>query len=200
MAVLDRLNLRERTLVVFAGDNGTARASGTIRGRTLSGQKASMKDCGAHVPFIAAWKGTAPAGKVLRDLVDFTDLSATFADLAGAVRPADVAFDGRSFAPQLRGQPGRPREWIFVQLGPKWYVREMDWKLNNDGELFDMKEAPFEENPVAADAQDAAAAAARKRLQAVLDQLNPAGGKTDPGGSRKKAPKKGRKKAPVATT
>ena len=62
------------------------------------------------------------------------------------------------------------------------------------------REAPFEENPVAADAQDAAAAAARKRLQAVLDQLNPAGGKTDPGGSRKKAPKKGRKKAPVATT
>jgi len=157
-----------------------------------------MKDCGAHVPFIAAWKGTAPAGKVLRDLVDFTDLSATFADLAGAKRPADVTFDGRSFAPQLRGRPGRPREWIFVQLGPKWYVREMDWKLSHDGELFDMKEAPFEETLVAADAQDAAAAA-RRRLQAVLDQLDPAGGKTDVGGSRKKAPRRNRKKAAVTT-
>jgi len=199
MAALDSLNLRERTLVVFAGDNGTARASGTVRGRALSGQKASMKDCGAHVPFIAAWKGTAPAGKVLRDLVDFTDLSATFADLAGARRSADVMSDGCSFAPQLRGQPGQPRQWIFVQLGPRWYVREMDWKLNNDGELFDMKEAPFEEKLVAADAQDAAAAAARKRLRAVLDQLNPAGGKTDSGGGRKKAPRKDRKKVPVTT-
>ena len=199
MAALDSLNLRERTLVVFAGDNGTARASGTVHGRALSGQKASMKDCGAHVPFIAAWKGTAPAGKVLRDLVDFTDLSATFADLAGARRSADVMSDGCSFAPQLRGQPGQPRQWIFVQLGPRWYVREMDWKLNNDGELFDMKEAPFEEKLVAADAQDAAAAAARKRLRAVLDQLNPAGGKTDSGGGRKKAPRKDRKKVPVTT-
>lgn len=193
MAVLDRLSLRERTLVVFAGDNGTARASGTVRGRALSGQKGSMKDCGAHVPFIAAWKGTAPAGKVLGDLVDFTDLSATFADLAGARRPAGVTFDGRSFAPQLRGRPGQPRDWIFVQLGPKWYVREMDWKLNQDGELFDMKEAPFEETLVAADAQGAAAA--RKRLQAVLDQLNPAGGKTDPRGGRKKAPRRNRQRA-----
>jgi arylsulfatase A-like enzyme len=159
-----------------------------------------MKDCGAHVPFIASWKGTGPAGKVLKDLVDFTDLSATFADLAGARRPADVTFDGRSFAPQLRGRPGQPREWIFVQLGAKWYVREMDWKLNNDGELFDMKDAPFEEKLVAADAQDAAAAAARKRLQAVLDKLNPAGGKTDPDGGPNKTPKKGKKKAAVTTT
>jgi len=198
VAVVDRLGLAERTLVVFAGDNGTARGSGTIRGRALSGQKGSMKDCGAHVPFIAAWKGTAPEGKVLKDLVDFTDLSATFADLAGAKRPEGVVFDGHSFAPQLRGQPGQPREWIFVQLGAKWYVREMDWKLNNDGELFNMTEAPFEEKLVAADAQDQAAAAARKRLQAVLDKLDPAGGKTDPGGG-KAAPRKGRKKAPLPT-
>jgi arylsulfatase A-like enzyme len=193
VAVLDGLNLSERTLIVFAGDNGTAHASGAVHGRTLSGQKGSMKDCGAHVPYIAAWKGTAPAGKALKDLVDFTDLSATFADLAGARRPADVTFDGHSFAPQLRGQPGQPREWIFVQLGTKWYVREMDWKLNNDGDLFDMKDAPFEEKLVAADTKDAAAVAARKRLQTILDQLNPKAGKTDPGGDQKKAPKKSRK-------
>jgi len=184
MAVLNSLNLLERTVVVFAGDNGTP-ASGKVRGRKLSGQKESMKDCGAHVPFIAAWKGTAPAGKVLGDLVDFTDLSATFADLAGAKRPADVTFDGRSFAPQLRGEAGKPRDWIFVQLGQEWYVRDMDWKLNNQGELFDMKDAPFVEKLVPADAQDAAAAAARKRLQAVLDALNPAGGKTPPAGPQK---------------
>jgi arylsulfatase A-like enzyme len=193
VAVLDGLNLSERTLVVFAGDNGTAHASGTIHGRTLSGRKGSMKDCGAHVPYIAAWKGTAPAGKVLADLVDFTDLSATFADLAGAKRPADVTFDGHSFGPQLHGQPGQSRQWIFVQLGAKWYVREMDWKLNNDGELFDMKDAPFEEKLVAADTKDTAAVAARKRLQTVLDQLNPKAGKTDSGGDGKKAAKKVRK-------
>ena len=72
----------------------------------------------------------------------------------------------------------------------------MNWKLNEQGELFDMTDAPFVEKPVAADTQDNAAIAARKRLQAVLDRLNPAGGKTDPGAgaAKGKAGKKGKKK------
>ena len=70
------------------------------------------------------------------ELHDFTDLLPTFADLAGATLPADVKFDGRSFAPQLRGEKGNPRESIFVQLGAGWYVRDDGWKMNEKGELF----------------------------------------------------------------
>jgi hypothetical protein len=88
-----------------------------------------------------------------------------------------VTIDGRSFAPQLQGQSGSPREWAFVQLGRNWYVRDDQWKLNHAGELFDMKGAPFEEKPVAADSADAAAAGARKRLQAVLAKLDVKSGK-----------------------
>jgi hypothetical protein len=63
--------------------------------------------------------------------------------------------------------------------------------LNQAGELYDMKDAPFEEKLVPADTQDAEAIAARKRLQAVLDQLNPAGGKTvQPDEEKPKAAKK----------
>ena len=62
-----------------------------------------------------------------------------------------------------------------------WYVREADWKLNQAGELFDMSDAPFAEKLVPAEATDAAAMAARKRLQAALDALNPAGGILDDG-------------------
>jgi hypothetical protein len=62
-----------------------------------------------------------------------------------------------------------------------WYVREAAWKLNQAGELFDMAGAPFEERLVAADTKDPAATAARTRLQAVLDQLNPGGGILDDG-------------------
>jgi len=64
----------------------------------------------------------------------------------------------------------------------------MDWKLNEASELFDMRNAPYAEPLVATNTQDQAAIAARKRLQAVLDQLNPAGGILDPGdGSGKHA-------------
>ena len=178
VAELDRLKLRESTLIVFSGDNGTAGQSGTINGRQINGQKGTMMEGGARVPLIANWKGVTPAGRVLKDLVDFSDVLPTFAEVAGAKTPGKVVYDGRSFAPQLRGQKGSPREWIFVQLGRNWYVRDDEWKLNQAGDLFDMKDSPIVEKLVPGDSKDEAAATARKRLQAVLDKLNPAGGKT----------------------
>jgi len=133
---------------------------------------------GSRVPLIGSWKRTLPPGGVRSDLIDFSDLLPTFAELAGASLPAGVKFDGRSFAPQLRGERGNPREWLFVQLGAGWYARDDGWKLNEKGELFSMKDAPFVETLVPSDSTDASAKAARKRLQAVLAELNPAGGKT----------------------
>ena len=96
-----------------------------------------------------------------------------------------------------------PREWIFVELGKHWYDRDKGWKLNEASELFDMKNAPFEETKVPADTKDEVAIDERKKLQGVLDQLNPAGGIVDPGdgsGSHahtpeQKAAKKARKAA-----
>jgi len=180
VAEIDKLGLREKTLIVFTGDNGTARFGADqsiIGGRRINGQKGSLLEGGSRVPLIANWKGTTPAGKVMDDLIDFSDFFATFAELAGAKLPQGVTFDSRSFAPRLRDQAGAPRDWVFVQLGARWYVREQGFKLNHNGELFDMREAPSVESPVAADAMNDAAKAARARLQGVLDNLSPAKGK-----------------------
>ncbi len=151
VAALDRLGLREKTLLVFVGDNGTAdqgSEAATVNGRALSGKKGTMLEGGSRVPMIVNWPGTTPAGRVLKDLTDFTDFLPTFADLAGAKLP-EVKLDGHSFAAQIKGQPGTPREWAFVQLGAQWFAREQGWKLNELGELFDMSGAPFAEKPVA---------------------------------------------------
>jgi arylsulfatase A len=204
LKALDELGLREKTLVLFTTDNGTAppayqpmhdpnQTTGTIGGKHVNGRKGTLLEGGSRVPLIASWKGTLPEGGVRADLIDFSDLLPTFADLAGAKLPADVKLDGTSVAPQLRGEKGTPREWIFVQLGAGWYARNDGYKLNQNGELFSMKDAPFVEAPIPADKADAAASAARKQLQAVLDDLNPAAGKTVPPGQPGK--KKGGKKA-----
>ena len=58
-------------------------------------------------------------------------------------------------------------------------MRNDGWKLNESGELFDMRDAPFGEQLVPAAATIPAAAAAHQHLQAVLAQLDPAGGKTE---------------------
>ncbi len=192
VAELERLGLREKTLVVFIGDNGTARFGSdqsTLNGRRISGMKGSLLEGGSRVPLIASWEGVTPAGKVNNDLVDFTDFFATFADLAGAKRPEGVTLDSHSFAPQLRGDKGTPREWVFVQLGARWYARDAGWKLTESGALFDMAEAPFVEKP-------ASNATARARLQAVLEQLKPTAGEAGDGARGAGGGRKNRKRLP----
>lgn len=198
VATLEKLGLRENTLIVFTGDNGTARqgvAAATVDGRAISGMKGTMLEGGSRVPLIANWPGTTPAGKVVRDLTDFTDFLPTFADLAGAKLP-DVKIDGKSFLPQVKGRAGTPREWVYVQLGDKRYARDARWKLTGDGALFDLKNAPFEEIAVSKDADDQDAKAGREKLQAVLDDLKSQDTSTGPLPEKKKKKKNGKNKLP----
>jgi len=198
VAELDGMGLREKTLIVFTGDNGCTpqasrqkggRSGGMIHGRAIEGAKGDMTEGGSRVPLIVNWKGTTSAGQVSKDLVDFSDFFPTFAEIAGAKLPAGVTIDGRSFAPQLQGRPGKPREWVFVQLDQNWYVRDARWKLDQAGDLFDMKDAPFAQVPASPDSDDAKAA--KTGLQAVLDTLHPQAAAVAP----KRTKKKGRKKA-----
>jgi arylsulfatase A-like enzyme len=185
MGELDRLKLREKTVVIFSSDNGTAprfKWRCTIDGgKQLSGCKFTLLECGALVPMIVNWPGTTPAGKVSDNLISFVDFLPTLAELGGAKLPRGVTMDGQAFTPMFYGKPlMSPRDWIFVMLDSLWYDREMMWKLNQSGELFDMKNAPFAEPLVPAAAQNTDAGAARQRLQAVLTQLNPTDGKKGP--------------------
>ena len=179
-AELDALKLRERTLVVYAGDNGCAQEPSTINGRKINGKKGTLLEGGSRVPLVANWKGVTPKGKVLDNLIDFSDMFPTFAELGRAKLPEGVTIDGHSFAPRLHGQVGNPRPWVYVQWNQNWYVRERGYKLWKNGGLLDMSDAPFVERSIPAAAQDAAAKAARQRLRAVLGQLNPAAGKSLP--------------------
>ena len=165
----------------------------------IHGKKGSMLEGGSRVPFIASWPGVTPAGAVCKDIVSFADPHATFVELAGAKLPEGMKFDGRSLAPQLRGEKGTPREWAFVQLNAKWFVREAGFKMNDAAELFDMSDAPFVEKPIAPAEDTEASKAARQRLTAILAELNPSAGKTDANPPvRKGAAAKKRRKQPTA--
>ncbi|HUW18857.1 MAG TPA: sulfatase-like hydrolase/transferase [Sedimentisphaerales bacterium] len=175
---LDELGLRENTLILFTGDNGTAKKiTSKMPGRTIKGGKSLTIDTGTHVPLIANWKGATPAGRVCDDLVDFSDFLPTLAEAGGAALPENVIIDGRSFLPQLRGEKGNPREWLFCHYAPqsgqsfKRFVRDKRWKLYQTGELFDVQADPLEESPIGAGEGGEQAAAARRRFQAVLDSV-----------------------------
>ena len=201
IAELEKLKLREKTLIVYVGDNGTAKggaAMSTVGGKKIYGSKGSMFEGGSLVPMIVNWPGTTPAGQVCPDMIDFSDYVPTFAAVAGARLPENVIIDGHSFLPQIKGEKGTPREWAYVQLARMWYVRSMNWKLNEKGELYDMSGAPFEEKLVPADTTDPVALAERAKLQAALDKLNPAGGILDDGDGTGRHGGKSEKKAKKA--
>jgi arylsulfatase A len=178
-AQLDALKLSENTLVIFTGDNGTYPAlHSTIKGREIKGDKGRPTDAGTHVPFIAQWKRHIPSGKVNQDLIDFTDVLPTFAEVAGARLPDGVTVDGRSFAPQLRGQKGQPREWIFCHYDPRWanfqftrYAQDKQYKLYHDGAFYDYRGDPLETRPLAQTSLTPAQQARRQKLQKALDTL-----------------------------
>jgi len=176
---LDELGIRENTLVMFLGDNGTNRSitSPTTQGG-VTGHKGFPDDGGTRVPLIAHWPGTVPGGQVLDDLVDTTDFLPTIAAVTGARLPPGVQVDGRSFEPQLMGETGNPREWVFCHYDPDWgnftrsrFARDQRWKLYDDGRLYDVPADPLEEHPLEPGSGGPEAAVARQRLQEVLDSL-----------------------------
>lgn len=181
LRTLDSLKIRDNTIIVFMGDNGTAGQAaniGTVNGKKIVGKKGTMTEGGSLVPLIVNWPNAIKKGIVSKDLIDATDFIPTFAELAEAPLPTNNILDGKSFAYQLKGGSGTPRDWIFTELGNDWYVRSSNWKLNRAGKLFDMRNAPFEEKEVVIDETNKIE---KDKLQKVLDGLNPAAGYLDNG-------------------
>ncbi|MHC4404903.1 MAG: sulfatase/phosphatase domain-containing protein, partial [Planctomycetota bacterium] len=131
---------------------------------------------------VAWWPGVVPEGRVNDDLIDFTDFLPTLLEAAGEDVPDGL--DGRSFLAQLRGEAGRPREWMYCYYCPRpertppvRFVRDQRWKLYGDGRLFDVTGDPMEKSPLETVEQGTPAAAARRKLAAALESM-PAEGQT----------------------
>jgi arylsulfatase A-like enzyme len=118
-ALIDELGLRDNTIVIVTGDNGSPRARrATMNGRVVTGGKSNTSENGVGVPFVVRWPASIEGGQVSDALVDFTDLLPTFAELAGAELPADHVIDGQSLAGYLKGDSDDgPRSWIMAMGG-----------------------------------------------------------------------------------
>lgn len=159
---LDDLGIRNNTLLLFTGDNATHRniVSEMDAGDSINGGKGTTPDAGTRVALIADWQGTIPPGTVCDDLIDFSDFLPTVAEAAGTNLPAGVTIDGKSFLPQLRGEHGDPREWLFIHYQrntgneAKRFARTKRWKLYDTGtftrasNLYDIQTDPLEETPI----------------------------------------------------
>ena len=178
---LDELGLRDNTLLLFLGDNGThSSITSRFEGRDYRGGKGSTNAHGSHVPFIASWPAVMKEGRVCSDLVSCADFLPTICAAAGIDVPDTV--DGISFLPQLKGEAGTPREWLYIWYSPrlrkdltvKEYAFDHSFKLYRTGEFYDLSADEMEKQDLADSALASDAAAAKQKLQRVLDQFQDA--------------------------
>lgn len=173
----EELNIADRTLILFVGDNGTHRKiSSKLGDLTIRGGKRLPTDAGMRVSLVALQPDTIPAGRVCEDLVDMSDFLPTVLEAAGA--PVPEGLDGQSFLPQLRGERGTPREWIHCYYCPRpektkpvRFTRDQRWKLYDDGRFFDIANDVLEQQPLTKIEPGTPAAAARKKLAAALASM-----------------------------
>ena len=152
---LDRLGLREDTVVVFTSDNG-----GLIRvyhgdgpnvttNAPLRSEKGSLYEGGIRVPLIVRAPGLAEPNSVSDEPVITTDLYPTFLDLAG-IADSESDSDGRSLRLVLTGD-SLERDALYWHYPtyhhstPSAAVRRGRWKLIEffeDGrrELYDLQQ------------------------------------------------------------
>ena len=100
----------------------------------------------------------------------FSDIFPTLCELTAAKLP-EQTLHGRSFAPQLLGGPGHPREWIHIQNADNRQVRNSDYMLDNQNQLrrvVELWQEPAKPNEIKEPEKETAA---RKTLQAVFEAL-----------------------------
>ncbi len=173
---LVELGLRDNTLILFMGDNGTgAGTRSTMGDRVVIGGKGQTTHLGMHVPLVASWPGKFATGIVRSELVDSTDFLPTICEAAGIDVPSQLAIDGHSFLSQLRGELGNPRQWYYCWYAPRdQFVGEFAanhrYKLYRNTSFFDLANDADEKQPLEIDTLQGEAASAAKLLQNALDR------------------------------
>ena len=138
---LDRHGLREDTVVLFTSDNGPQMGGQgeeciTRFNARFSGAKGSVLEGGIRVPAVLRWPAGVDARGQMHEMVHFVDWLPTLLAMAGLEPPRELALDGQSVLPVLRGEQGEVatrRFWQWNRYTPlvtcNAAMRDGAWKL-----------------------------------------------------------------------
>ncbi len=169
MDELDRLGLRENTIVVFWGDHGYHLGENGVWTKMTNFEK------GARAPLIVCVPGRKTAGQRSRALVEHVDMYPTLAELCGLPLPGHLegtslmpllekpeqAWKNAAFSQYLRPCPGKVNIMGCSIRTDRW--RYTEWRNAQDElvgtELYDENADPQENTSLVADAAHAATVA-----------------------------------------
>jgi arylsulfatase A-like enzyme len=134
LAAVKQHGLEERTLVIFASDNGPWLSYGNHAGSAVPLREGKMTtwEGGVREPFLARWPGHIPGGSVCRQPAMTIDVVPTVTRLAGAALP-DHKIDGLDIWPLLASRPDAvsPHDAYYFYWGRELQaIRSGRWKLH----------------------------------------------------------------------
>ena len=175
---LEKSAVRDNTLIIFTGDNGTDTPIVTPwNGKKVVGGKGTMSDTGTRVPLIVNWPaGIRKAGRVVDDLVEFTDVFPTICEVTTANLPKNHPGDGASIVPVLRNQAdARRKDWIYIWYRKQVMVRNKQYSFvaNQDGSKAALTryDSPFNGTKLKDSALTKTERALKKQFEAAIARL-----------------------------
>jgi arylsulfatase A-like enzyme len=173
LAELDKLGLRENTIVVFTSDNG---ATGQGSNLPLRGGKHSLFEGGTRLPTVIHW----PKGKVVsgawEGLCGGLDMFPTLMAMAGLKMPETRPLDGKNIWPALRENGASPVESYYWAWHSEDAIRTADWRMHRFAdrtELYDIR-ADIGETTNVADKHPDVVASLKTKMDAWVASLGAA--------------------------
>lgn len=129
-AELDRLGLKDNTIVIFTSDNGSRAGGEGGSNGPLRGTKAQTWEGGQRVPFIVRWPGRIKAGSTCSGIASSMDLFATISDIVDVSLPKN-RIDSISMKDiWLQCADSKRDEFAYYKGGTLEAIRKGDWKLH----------------------------------------------------------------------
>lgn len=160
---LDELKLTDNTIVLYFSDNGpnTPRWTGGMKGK-----KGTTDEGGVRSTCFLRWPAKLPKDRTVKEIAGAIDLLPTLLSLTGIARIGDKPLDGRDLSPLLLGTAKDwPDRMIFSTWGRNVSVRTQQYRLDNQGQLFDMVADPGQTKSIEAEVP-----AKAKELSAAVKQ------------------------------
>ncbi len=139
---LKSLEIEKNTIIIFLSDNGP---NGHRWNGNMKGIKGSTDEGGVRSPMIFYWEGNMPNGKTVKKIASGIDLLPTLKDLIGIKSEPKNELDGISLKKLIyENDLAWEDRYIYNYWRKKLSVRSQNFRLDNKGLLFNMKEDPFQ--------------------------------------------------------
>jgi arylsulfatase A-like enzyme len=149
LAALDKLGLRDDTIVLYFSDNGP---NGWRWNGGMKGVKGSVDEGGVRSGCLMRYPRHIAAGTRIGRIAGAIDLLPTLAGLCGIPVVSGKPLDGRDLRPLLANpRAAWPDRMIFSLQNKRISVRTDRYRLDPEGRLFDMLDDPGQDRDVAAE-------------------------------------------------